>query len=271
MRVFGGFVAAALAVVLAAPVLAQGFAGTYSLKMRAAVGMSTTYQRYDLERELRTDTISVAQGADGLGSLAIRPDGTYELRYWYYETINRAPVVRGRWAPVGQGEFFADKGAIKLIDAVPNADRSAADRAWYVFREGNDLIARYSPFAETIILSSGGATARPAPTVATAAPRPAPAAPAAAPAPVARPAPAAPPARSYTPDQVREALRGKTVQEVTAILGPPAKQTGSTYAWNDVEKVFPHCAGGCNWRSFSIWFNGQGRADSIELQYWRVE
>ena len=250
---------------------ASDLTGSYSLMLSAGVVFNSRVERYDLDRDVRISEVGATQGASDLGSLAIRADGTYELRYWYYATVNNAPVVRGRWARTAQGEPEFEKGAIKLIDAAPNADRPAADRVWYVFRENGKVYGRYAPFAETVILTPTGSAAAPPsrPTVASEG-RAAQAAPALAAAPAPPAAPAAQP-RTYTPDQVRRELTGKTVAEISAILGQPAKAAYGTYSWNGVERAFPRCSNGCNWRSFAIQFDGAGKASSIELQSWVVE
>lgn len=77
--------------------------------------------------------------------------------------------------------------------------------------------------------------------------------------------------KTYTPDQVRAALKGKNLTEVQALLGSPVKEAYGTYSWNNVDQTFPPAAGG-NWKSFAIQFGGPGQTvSSVELQYWMVE
>ena len=265
----------------AAAVQANEFVGTWRVDLGATVGMNDSYSRIDDTTVLKTTTTTIGRGARDMGSLQINADGTYALRYWEYELIYRTPVIAGTWRPVAADDPFAAMGAIELLGAKPDPNYAEKDRKWYVFRkEDGSVEARYPPYDgfAKIRLSKGGKSpaARPVP------PAPVQAVPApAAPAPVTSaanaPAAAVPlvqaaKPRTSTPDQVRQALTGKTVAEVQALLGQPAKVAYGTYYFNGVDAVFPHCAGGCNWKSFAIQFGGPGEtANSIELQYWPVE
>jgi len=247
---------------------AQGndFVGTWQVDLGVTVSTGTTYSRVDDTTQLRTSTTTIGAGADDLGSLQINADGTYRLRFQEYELIYGTRVIEGAWRPVAANDPFASRGAIELLGAKPDTDYPDDERKWYVFRNDDGSVeARYPPYDgfAKIVLRGGPARApgsRPEPV----ARQPAPAA-----TQVARPVAAA---GSYTPDQVRAALTGKTIAEIHALLGPPAKVVSGTHSFTGVEKVFPHCASGCNWQSFAIQFGGPGgTASSIELQYWTVE
>jgi hypothetical protein len=268
---------ALLAMAAGTSAAAQGgeFVGAWRVDLGATASYDVTRTRVDDTTVQRTGTTTIGRGASDMGSLQINADGTYVLRYLEYELIYKTPVIRGTWTPAPPGDPFAALGAIMLSDAKPDPKYPPAERLWYVFRtEDGTVEARYPPydgFAKIRLSGNAGAAATGR------APRPA--RPGQAPA-ATRPAgnmaaaqtPAAPTVATYTPDQVRRALTGKTKAEVFAILGRPVKESYGNYYFNGVENVFPHCPGGCNWKSFMIQFGGPGEtANSIELQSWLVD
>jgi hypothetical protein len=228
----------------------------------------------DSDTVRKTDSVTVAAGSKGAGTLEINPDGTYRLTYWYHETVYKEAVTTGKWRKVAEGELFADKNAIELLDVLPNKERSSGDRKWFVWRnEDGSFEGRIPPhdFTGKIGLKKRGAAS--SKTVAKTA-KPATPAPSAKTNDSLKDQPSADAAkpRTWTPDEVRRELGGKTKEQVFALLGEPVRAAYGTYYFNGVDKKFPHCPNGCNWKSFAIRFDGAGEtASSIELQYWVVE
>lgn len=268
--------AAWLALALAgAAAHAQGgnFVGTWRVDLGSTASYGVTYERVDDTTERRTGTTRVGTGAQGMGTLQINADGSYQLRYLEYELIYKKPVISGRWEMVPAGESFSDVGAIALLDAKPDPRYPSQERKWYVFfKEDGSLEARYPPYDGFAKIKLTGAGRAPAaarrPAAGTKAP---PALGQTAPTPSANSAAAAPP-RTFTPDQVRRALEGKTEAEVRALLGKPVKVAYGNHYYNGVERVFPRCPNGCNWQSFMIRFDNAGATvSSVELQSWLVE
>jgi hypothetical protein len=249
----------------------DAFVGKWTVEDKASAWMGTTTERVDSTTIRRTDTISAAGGTENAGILEISADGTYRLTYWYHKTVYNQAVTTGKWRVVADGKPFSDKNAIELLDALPNADRSEQDRKWFVWQnEDGTIEGRIPPhdFTGKIELKKGGSgSSKSQKNQKTNAAQK-----------TAKPIPAEDSqdkpekAKTWTPDAVRNALNGKTKQEVFALLGEPVKAAYGTYSFNGVEKIFPPCTNGCNWKSFAIRFDGAGETvNSVELQYWIVE
>lgn len=250
------------------------FVGGWKLDLGATASINTTTRQVDRTTVEKTTTTTVGRGAADTGSLRINSDGTYRLDYWYYGQMYNQSTVSGRWKAVPANTIYGSLSTIELTDAVPDDSRSAEMRKWYVIQKDDGSIeARYPPhdgYAKIKMTRGGGGGAKAA---------------------AAQKRTSSPPAtgntsaehkgadtapasttRTWTPEEVRRHLNGKTKSEVIAILGQPVKAAYGTYSFNGVDKIFPPCPNGCNYRSFAIQFGGPGETvNSVELQYWVVE
>lgn len=245
------------------------FVGNWKLDLGATASINTTTRQVDRTTVEKTTTTTIGKGSKDWGSLQINDDGTYRLNYWEYGLIYKQSEINGEWREVPKDRIYGSLKTIELLDVVPDESRSAEMRKWYVIRKDDGSIeARYPPhdgYAK-IKLTKGGKTAptqnkntkivknveETSPTQNTKS--------------------AEEKTRTWTPDQIRSHLAGKTKEEVFKILGKPVKESYGTHYFNNVDKIFPPCSNGCNYKSFAIQFgNAGGTVSSVELQYWLVE